>query len=95
VRTPIERASPTDRAFLAMDTTAAPEQFGAVLLLASSTEFDLALARRTIAQRLAAVPRLRQRLVRTPFACGGPMWIDDPGFDIARHVKATACPRTR
>jgi diacylglycerol O-acyltransferase / wax synthase len=37
------------------------------------------------------VPRLRQRLVRVPLGCGGPIWVDDPGFDIRRHVRAVAC----
>ena len=37
------------------------------------------------------MPRLRQRLVQVPLGCGGPIWIDDPGFDIRRHVRAVAC----
>ncbi|QWZ07784.1 DUF1298 domain-containing protein [Nocardioides panacis] len=36
-------------------------------------------------------PRLRQRLVTVPFGCGGPVWVDDPGFDVRRHVRAVAC----
>ena len=35
--------------------------------------------------------RLRQRLVNVPLGCGGPIWVDDPGFDIRRHVRAVAC----
>jgi diacylglycerol O-acyltransferase / wax synthase len=88
----IERASPTDRAFLAMDTGEVPEQFGVILLLDPAGAFDLADARRLIAVRVPAVPRLRQRLVRAPFGGGGPIWVDDPQFDIASHVRAVACP---
>ena len=87
----IERASPTDRAFLAMDSRAVPEQFGVVLLLDQDARFDLPGARRLIAERIPAVPRLRQRLIRTPFGCGGPIWVDDAGFDIGSHVRAVAC----
>ncbi|GAB4585638.1 wax ester/triacylglycerol synthase domain-containing protein [Nocardia sp. IFM 10818] len=87
----IERASPTDRAFLAMDTGPMPEQFGAVLVLGGGT-LDLDRARRLLAERMHSVPRLRQRLVRTPFGCGGPVWVDDPRFDIHDHVRAIACP---
>lgn len=36
--------------------------------------------------RLDAAPRLRQRLVGTPLRVANPVWLDDPGFDIARHV---------
>jgi hypothetical protein len=70
----IERASPTDRAFLAMDTGEVPEQFGVILLLDPVGGFDLADARRLIAERVPAVPRLRQRLARAPFGGGGPIW---------------------
>jgi diacylglycerol O-acyltransferase len=87
----IDRASPADRAFLAMDTGQVPEQFGIILLLDQAGEPDLARARRLIAERIPAVPRLRQRLLRTPFGCGGPIWVDDPAFDIRGHVRAVAC----
>jgi WS/DGAT/MGAT family acyltransferase len=87
----IERASPTDRAFLAMDSGEVPEQFGVILLLDQDGGLDLAQARQLIAQRVPAVPRLRQRLIRAPFGCGGPIWVDDPHFDIRRHVRAVAC----
>jgi len=88
----VERASPTDRAFLAMDTREVPEQFGVILLLDPVGGFDLERARRLVAERVPAVRRLRQRLVRAPFGCGGPVWADDPRFDIASHVRAVTCP---
>ena len=88
----IERASATDRAFLAMDTGEVPEQFGVILRLDAPDGLDLTRARRLVAERLPAVPRLRQRLVRVPPGCGGPIWVDDPDFDIRRHVRAVHCP---
>jgi diacylglycerol O-acyltransferase len=88
----IDRASPSDRAFLAMDAGDVPGQFGVILVLDAAGGLDLERARRLIAERIAAVPRLRQRLVRAPFGCGGPIWVDDPEFDIRRHVRAMACP---
>ncbi|TNC26026.1 wax ester/triacylglycerol synthase domain-containing protein [Amycolatopsis alkalitolerans] len=86
----IERASPGDLAFLAMDSRTMPEQFG-VLLSLDWAGFDLARARRLFAQRIPALPRLRQRLVRVPAGCGGPIWIDDTGFDLHQHVRAMPC----
>lgn len=44
--------------------------------------------RATISARLGRAPRLRQRLVATPLHAANPAWIDDQGFDIARHVTA-------
>jgi diacylglycerol O-acyltransferase / wax synthase len=87
----IERASPSDRAFLAMDSGEVPEQFGVILMLENAGGLDLARTRGLLAERVLAVPRLRQRLVRVPLGCGGPIWVDDPGFDIRRHVRAVAC----
>ena len=87
----IERASPSDRAFLAMDSGEVPEQFSVILMLDESGGLDLACARRLIAERVPAVPRLRQRLVSVPVGCGSPIWVDAPGFDIRRHVRAVAC----
>ena len=79
----IERASPTDRAFLAMDAWGqVPEQFGVILVLDQAGGFDLSRARQRIAERIPTVPRLRQRLIRAPFGCGGPVWVDDPQSDI-------------
>ncbi|MGZ5418764.1 MAG: wax ester/triacylglycerol synthase domain-containing protein [Nocardioides sp.] len=82
----VERASATDRAFLAMDAGTVPEQFGVVLRLGAGSGLDLARTRALLADRVGAVPRLRQRLARTPFGCGGPVWVDDEAFDIGRHV---------
>ncbi|WP_436498227.1 wax ester/triacylglycerol synthase domain-containing protein [Actinokineospora sp. HUAS TT18] len=87
----IDRASPTDRAFLAMDTGRVPEQFGVVLRTDQVGPIDLTWIRQLLAERVPAVPRLRQRLFRVPLGCGGPIWVDDDAFDIRRHVRAVAC----
>ncbi|WP_367325278.1 wax ester/triacylglycerol synthase domain-containing protein [Streptomyces sp. HUAS ZL42] len=87
----IERASPSDRAFLAMDTGEVPEQFGVVLRLGAADGIEVESVRRMIAARVPAVPRLRRRLVRVPFGCGGPVWADDPRFDVRNHVRAVRC----
>lgn len=90
---PIERASATDRAFLAMAGGEVPEQFGVVLVLESGgARLDLARVRAVVAERVPAVPRLRQRLVDVPPGCGGPVWVDDPAFDVRRHVRWAGCP---
>jgi diacylglycerol O-acyltransferase / wax synthase len=48
--------------------------------------------RAKVAARLARVPRFRQRLAYPPLRLSEPSWIDDPGFDIARHVTALGEP---
>lgn len=89
----ILRTSPTDRAMLAMGRGArVPEQIGVLLLLASARSLDLARLRTVLAERTRAVPRLRRRLVRLPPGCGAPVWVDDPRFDIRRHVREVTVP---
>lgn len=38
--------------------------------------------------RLDAAPRFRKRVVSTPLRVANPVWVDDPDFDIARHVTS-------
>jgi WS/DGAT/MGAT family acyltransferase len=40
-----------------------------------------------IAARIGRVRRARQRLAPTPLGIAGPVWVDDAGFDVARHVR--------
>ena len=37
--------------------------------------------------RLGRAPRYRQKLARVPFGLNDPVWVDDPSFDVARHVR--------
>ncbi len=46
-----------------------------------------------IESRLHLVPRYRQRLAFVPLAQGRPVWVDDPHFNVAYHVRHTALPK--
>ena len=46
--------------------------------------------RAKVAKRLARVPRFRQRLAFPPLRLSEPSWVDDHGFEVARHVTALA-----
>lgn len=46
-----------------------------------------------LAERIQAIPRCTQMLRTQPFDVGAPQWVDDPGFDISRHVRRVAVPR--
>jgi WS/DGAT/MGAT family acyltransferase len=88
----IERTSPNDLMQLAADLPGSPMQVAAVLVLGAGSALTLTSVRDAIGQRIRAVPRLRQRLVATPFAGGRPVWVDDPDFDIRDHVGAVRFP---
>jgi diacylglycerol O-acyltransferase / wax synthase len=75
-----------------MDSGPVGEQIGVILRFEEPTGLEVVDVRRLIARRIAAVPRLRQRLVGVPFGCGRPIWVDHNAFDIADHVGSVRCP---
>ena len=82
---PIERLSPDDAVTLATDVGPLPMHVGAVLVLDERLELDRLVGR--VEERLPAVPRLRQRLLRTPLFGGRAVWVDDDRFDLGRHLS--------
>ncbi|MGI8711509.1 MAG: WS/DGAT/MGAT family O-acyltransferase [Acidimicrobiales bacterium] len=53
--------------------------------------------RRVVAERLHVLPELRRRVAWAPLRLGHPWWVDDPDFDLDRHLhRATlAAPGDR
>src|SRR5260370_20826643 len=45
------------------------------------------------AQRALTIPRCRQVLRTRPLDLGPPEWVDDPHFDISRHLHRLALPQ--
>ena len=71
---------------------------GAVLVFAAGPlalrhgGIDIERVRAYTAARISRTPRARQRSVE--LALGGlPVWVDDPFFDLAYHVRHVALPR--
>ncbi|WP_439937148.1 wax ester/triacylglycerol synthase domain-containing protein [Nocardia sp. N13] len=75
----IARLSADDLTNLATDRGSVPMQIGAVLLLDDASVPPAAEVASVVEQRLAEVPRLRQRLRRPPRGCGRPYWESAPG----------------
>ena len=46
-----------------------------------------------ISNRIAFVPRYRQRVREVPGRLANPVWVDDVDFDITYHVRRSALPR--
>jgi WS/DGAT/MGAT family acyltransferase len=85
----IDRLGTDDLVQLAVDVGPVREQVGALLVLDGPVDAEATSA--LLARRLASVPRLRQVVRRTPPGCGRPVWLDQPGFDPAWHVRVVAC----
>ncbi len=84
-----ERLSAIDGSFLRVETASAHMHvaWSATLRVpAASQRPTLARLRRHVAARLERVPRFRRRLAYPLPGMGEPFWVDDPDFDVARHV---------
>lgn len=91
----IQRLTAEDRLMLWPDAVW-PQDIGALVvldgrnLLSPDGRFRLETARNFVAGRLHLVPRFRQLLYVPPQRLGGPLWVDDPTFDLAQHVNVTS-----
>ena len=82
----LERMSVMDAAFLYSDDGRSHNDVGMVLVFdgPAPTREEIMQA---MADRIALVPRFRQRLRHMPFGAGLPVWIDDVSFTMERHVR--------
>jgi diacylglycerol O-acyltransferase / wax synthase len=65
--------------------------FGTVTVLDRAPDFDS--FRRRMERAVAAIPRLRQRVMPAPANLSPPVWVEDSNFDIDVHVRRIACPK--
>ncbi|MEM8606066.1 MAG: wax ester/triacylglycerol synthase family O-acyltransferase [Myxococcota bacterium] len=80
-----------DASFLYMEDPRTPMHVGSVLVFDGSMQF--ADFREMLKSRIHLVPRMQQRLVMVPLGLGKPYWIDDPDFNLDRHIQHIALPR--
>jgi WS/DGAT/MGAT family acyltransferase len=91
----MERLSGLDASFLYLET---PQMHMHVAMAAICDPsnipggYDFNRLQRLIASKVHLLPPFRRRLVKVPFGLHHPMWVDDPDFDIIRHVRRVACP---
>jgi len=90
----VERFRARDLAFLTAESPTAPRHNATVEVFdPGSSGFDHEKLIRLIGDRIAFVPRYRQRVRRVPGHLANPVWADDPHFDLAYHVRRSALPR--
>jgi WS/DGAT/MGAT family acyltransferase len=89
-----DRLSPLDVSFLYLEEPATPMHVGAVAVFEPPPDgFDHDSLLQLIKDRIAYVPRYRQRVRWVPGRLANPVWVDDERFDIANHVRRSALPR--
>lgn len=88
----IQRLSRYDLHCLRVETPARPLQVGILAVLDARAMLDptgrlgLEDIRRELDGRVAGVPELRRVIFHPGPLAGRPLWVDDPGFRIDRHV---------
>jgi diacylglycerol O-acyltransferase / wax synthase len=93
------RLSALDASFLYLEQPTTPMHVGGVSIFrrprppGPSGGFDYERLVELIEQRLALVPRYRQKVRYVPGNLARPVWVDDPDFDIAYHVRRSALPK--
>lgn len=88
-----DRLSALDASFLYMEDASTPMHVGGVAVFERPAEgFDFDTLLTMINQRLAYLPRYRQRVVSVPGHLARPVWADDVDFDLNYHVRRSALP---
>ncbi len=89
-----ERLRPRDLALLATESATTPMHNATLEIFdPGESAFDYQRLVALVADRIAFVPRYRQRLQTVPGRLANPVWVDDPEFDLAYHVRRSALPR--
>jgi len=87
----LDRLSAIDAGFLAQEKANTHMHIGGLALLEGEPP-ALGDFLAHIESRLHLVPRYRQKLAVPPLETGRPLWVDDPTFNLAYHVRHTALP---
>ena len=93
-----QRLSVQDAGFLYLEHAGLPQHV-AILAVAEGRPLHdpdgrlrLDDVRQQLAGPLELVPRLRQRVLCPRVGQGLPLWVDDPGFDLANHIRVVQVP---
>ncbi|AHI01238.1 wax ester/triacylglycerol synthase family O-acyltransferase [Kutzneria viridogrisea] len=89
-----DRLSALDASFLYLEDQTTPMHVGGISIFRrprAGFDYDGLVA--LIEQRLALVPRYRQKVVPVPGRLARPVWTDDPEFDVTYHVRRSALPK--
>src|SRR6478735_382070 len=88
-----ERLRPEDMAFLVTESASTPMHNATLEIFEPGGGFDYDRLLALVADRIAFVPRYRQRLRSVPGRLANPVWADDDDFDLTYHVRRSALPR--
>jgi WS/DGAT/MGAT family acyltransferase len=87
----MERMNTLDAELLHLEDGIAHMHIGGVCVFADPPP-SLEEITAMIAAKLHLIPRYRQRVRSVPLELGRPVWVDDPHFNLAYHLRHTALP---
>ncbi|MEM6794566.1 MAG: wax ester/triacylglycerol synthase domain-containing protein, partial [Acidobacteriota bacterium] len=91
----MKKLSGLDAAFLYLETETSPMQIGGVSILESHTPdgpLTLEGLKDLLRSRIHMSRTFTERLEEVPLGLSRPYWIEDPDFDLDRHVERTQLP---
>ncbi len=89
-----DRLSSLDVSFLYMETPTTAMHVGGVAVFEPPADgFAYSRLVELISQRIALVPRYRQKVRVIPGRIANPVWVDDEDFDVTYHVRRSALPK--
>ena len=89
----MDRLDAVDTALWFAEDTSTPRNVGGLAIFQPPEGgFDHERLVRLIRNRIAHVPRYRQRIREVPWGLSRPVWVDDAKFDVAYHVRRSALP---
>ncbi|MGI8557990.1 MAG: WS/DGAT/MGAT family O-acyltransferase [Solirubrobacteraceae bacterium] len=89
----MDRLTALDTSFLHLEDHGDAHMHVAAVMIFDGDAPTIEAARELVVKRLHLVPRYRQRLAEVPFGQGRPVWVDDPHFNEAYHIRHAALPR--
>lgn len=89
----MKRMAGSDAVFLSAETPTWHQHVGGIVLLEKSDDFSFERVVEVVRARIGALPRFTYRVKETPLGLDRPVWVDDPQFDVERHLIRAACPR--
>ncbi len=83
--------SPMDASFLHIEGPNNPMHIGGVSIFEGPAP-PFERLEEMVRGKLGAVPRYRQKVRFVPLGLGRPVWVEDPHFNLAYHLRHTALP---
>ncbi|KAA9158268.1 wax ester/triacylglycerol synthase family O-acyltransferase [Amycolatopsis acidicola] len=84
-----------DASFLYLETPSQVLHICGLLTLDASTMpggYSFGEFRRRLSERIAEIPEFRRKLHNSPANLLHPVWVEDPDFDVTRHLHRVAVP---